>query len=151
MHLQLFHALEFRIASLKKSNRPKSIKSFRSIKSKNILRNCLVVFISVEVNDQINNTEKAILEIKKVFEQIRIKNNKRYKKNPCSSIILVPYSHQRNIETDSNKAYSIIHSVYKLMTSKIPDVNIFLGDFGFKNTWSIKVKGHDLACLYRQA
>lgn len=148
MHLQMLHATEFGIESLGKSNRPKSVCSFRSSKSKSVYRNCLAVFASVEKGDDENSIFRAVTETEKVYRQLR---GKRDNASACRELVVIPYSHQRNVETRGQIAYQILEQVYLQLRERIGDSVVFLGDFGFSNKWSVEVKSHKLSCVYREA
>lgn len=146
MHLQLFHVAYFKIESIEPSNRPKGISSFKSNNSKIIYRNALIVFTSIENNDNLKSVITASREIRKIYDNLNNSSNKG-----CKQIVIIPYSHQRNILKNSKQAKKLIDELYNSISSKKKFGNVFLGDFGFSNKWSMSVKSHKLSCLYREA
>jgi len=147
VHIQLFHCTEFAIESLEESNRPKGICSVKSVNSKKIYKECLAVFTTVEKGDCDRNITNAIEEISKVYDRLR---GKKVKAN-CNELVVVPYAHQRNVETNGKAAFGILNSVYEGLKNHYGHSVVFIGDFGFSNKWSIEVKSHKLSCLYREA
>lgn len=148
MHLQLLHASTFSITSLEASTRPHTVCSVRSGSAPRHCQDCLVVFTSIEKGDTCENVDRAAAEIVKVANRLR--REKPAARNPCTSIVLVPYSHQRNVETDGRRALRLIRALHELLSSQSPGLNVFMCDFGFSNEWSISVKSHRLSCLYRE-
>lgn len=143
MHLQIFHTNHFYIKSLKESNRPIDIKSFNSREKRKRYYNCLVVFSTIEIGDNEKTCENAKLEILKIYKELNSADK-------CSSIVIVPYSHQSNVETDSEKSLSLLRMLFKLLRNYFENATVYFGDFGFSNEWEINVKSHRLSCLYRK-
>ena len=139
MHLQFFHSDHFWIKSITKSNRPIGIFSYSSNMKKSRYRNCLVIFTSIEKTDEKLNCDAAIKEIVNIYKEIK-----------SNSIVIVPYSHQANIETNSQKALGLLQYLFQNLQETCQEVPVYFGDFGYNNAWNIRVKSHKLSCLYRK-
>lgn len=144
MHLQLFHVDYFKILSKAPSSRPKGIISYKSNKSRHVYRDALIVFTSIEKSDSSQSIQKGKDEILRIYANL---NNMTAK--GCNKIVVIPYSHQRNIETDSQLAVKYLTELYDSVVEEIKIGCVFFGDFGFANKWSMSVKSHRLSCLYR--
>lgn len=143
MHLQLFHTNHFFIRSVTKSNRPHNICSYASSQKKERYYHCLVVFTSIEREDDENTCESAAAEIIRIFNAIKSSAK-------CNQLAVIPYSHQASVETDARKAFPLLKLVFDKVSVGLSGMNVFFGDFGFNNEWEINVKPHRLSCLYRK-
>lgn len=146
MHLQLFHVDYFKINSTEPSSRPKGISSFKSNKAKKVYRDSLIVFATIEKIDTSQSVLTAKNEVLEIYSNL---NNSSHK--GCNQIVIIPYSHQRNAETNSSLAKNLLDELFNSIKKEIEVGEVFLGDFGFSNKWSMSVKSHKLSCLYREA
>lgn len=145
MHLQLFHVDYFKIQSKEPSSRPRGIISFKSNKTRNIYRDSLIVFATIEKSDTSQSIQTAKNEIIEIYSNLNNSTDKG-----CNKIVIIPYSHQRNVETDSQVSKNFLDELFNSIKKEIEVGDVFFGDFGFSNKWSMSVKSHKLSCLYRE-
>ena len=117
----------------------KEIDNAEEIKSKKKihLEDLVVIFVSIEKDDQILTTENAIYEINNYLKLIN-----------CKKILLYPYSHLSSELAESNKAFQLIKILQHNALSITPEV--YRAPFGWTKTFNLKVKGHPLAENYRE-
>ena len=109
-------------------------------KKKEEFKECLVVFISVEKNDE-NNVEeiskKCAEEIVDIAKQVK-----------CKKIVLYPYAHLSSNLASPKQALEILKECEKNLVDKKYDVTRII--FGWYKAFEIKCKGHPLSELSRE-
>ena len=106
------------------------------LKKKTRLEELVVIFVTVERDDETTTIANAILEIEKYLNSIN-----------CKKVLLYPYSHLSSELAEPDKAFQLIKKL-ELDSSKITS-KIHRAPFGWTKTFNIKVKGHPLAENYR--
>ncbi|MGC8648934.1 MAG: threonyl-tRNA synthetase editing domain-containing protein [Candidatus Micrarchaeia archaeon] len=134
MRLMAWH-IEYLNAVPKEKGRSKFAEQAQSIKA----AESLLCFISYEKNDEKegveNITNKAYLEIKKIADNLGIKN-----------IILNPFAHMFADLSDEKFAYDAILSLEKKLAA---DFTINRFAFGWFYEIELKAKGHKFARISR--
>jgi threonyl-tRNA synthetase len=119
----------------------KAIPQAEKIKTKETkLKECLVVFSSVEKNDEINPKEiakKATKEIIDIAKQVKTKK-----------ILLYPFVHLSATPSSPKIALDVLENTEKLLKEK--GYSITRSPFGYYKTFTLKCKGHPLSELSRE-
>lgn len=118
----------------------KAIKEPEPLKNKKEkIKECLVVFISVEKRDEKspeNATKNLISNIKDIVSQVKEKR-----------IVLYPYVHLTNTPSDPKTALKVLDSAEKELKKEF---EIHRSPFGWYKAFNISVKGHPLSELSRE-
>ena len=101
-------------------------------KSKIKLESLIVVFVSVEKEDNKITVEKAIKEIRSYLENLKI-----------NKLLIYPYSHLSSYLAPPKYAFEIIKEL-EINSRKIIN-EVYRAPFGWTKSFNIKVKGHPLA------
>lgn len=101
-------------------------------KSKIKLESLIVVFVSVEKEDNKITVEKAIKEIRSYLENLKI-----------NKLLIYPYSHLSSYLAPPKYAFEIIKKL-EIDSRKII-TEVYRAPFGWTKSFNIKVKGHPLA------
>jgi len=102
------------------------------IKSNTRLESLIVVFVSVEKEDNTIIIEKAVEEIKNYAENLKV-----------NRLLIYPYSHLSSHLASPKYAFDIIKELETKSRKIINDVN--RAPFGWTKRFNIKIKGHPLA------
>ncbi len=102
------------------------------IKSNTRLESLIVVFVSVEKEDNTIIIEKAVKEIKNYAENLKV-----------NRLLIYPYSHLSSRLASPKYAFDIIKELETKLRKIINDVN--RAPFGWTKKFNIKIKGHPLA------
>ena len=102
------------------------------LKSKTRLECLIVVFVSVEKEDNKIIIEKAVEEIKNYAENLKV-----------NRLLIYPYSHLSSHLASPKYAFDIIKELETKSRKIINDVN--RAPFGWTKRFNIKIKGHPLA------
>jgi len=102
------------------------------IKSNTRLESLIVVFVSVEKEDNTIIIEKAVEEIKNYAENLKV-----------NRLLIYPYSHLSSRLASPKYAFDIIKELETKSRKIINDVN--RAPFGWTKRFNIKIKGHPLA------
>jgi len=109
-------------------------------KNKNLeAKECLVVFTTVEKDDEKNKEEilnKTIENIKDVYKQVNAK-----------SIVVYPYAHLSSNLASPDFAKEMIKSIYENLKENF---DVIKAPFGYYKGFEIKCKGHPLSELSRE-
>lgn len=144
MHLQFFHVDYCSMVSTKRSTRPKGIINVISENAKSEYHNSIVIFTTIESSDTKETIMKGFIEIEKVYSILTSESSLK-----VVDILIVPYSHLNNVQTDYKISYSLIEYLYKILKEKLLKPSVYLGDFGYSTKWKMSVKSHRLSTLYR--
>jgi threonyl-tRNA synthetase len=101
-------------------------------KSKIKLESLIVVFVSVEKEDNKITVEKAIKEIRSYLQNLKI-----------NKLLIYPYSHLSSYLAPPKYAFEIIKEL-EINSRKIIN-EVYRAPFGWTKSFNIKVKGHPLA------
>lgn len=108
-------------------------------KRKDRMEECLVVFTSVEKEDEgkkENIVEKTCEEIKKTAELVNTKN-----------IMIYPYVHLSSTPSSPKFAENTVNAIYNELKS---DFNVKKSPFGYYKAFKLSCKGHPLSELSRE-
>ena len=111
----------------------------REDKRKDRMEECLVVFTSVEKEDEgkkENIVEKTCEEIKKTAELVNTKN-----------IMIYPYVHLSSTPSSPKFAENTVNAIYNELKS---DFNVKKSPFGYYKAFKLSCKGHPLSELSRE-
>jgi len=111
----------------------------REDKRKDRMEECLVVFTSVEKEDEgkkENIVEKTCKEIKKTAELVNTKN-----------IMIYPYVHLSSTPSSPKFAENTVNAIYNELKS---DFNVKKSPFGYYKAFKLSCKGHPLSELSRE-
>ncbi len=139
----IVHTKKFQIKSIRKSNRPKDIISISNQKNSFIHNSIIVAFVTIEKNDTENQMTQMSEEIFKVFDSINGKNEN-------SSIIIVPFAHLSNNLERPKIANKMLNNLYDILSHKLENHHLYLGDFGYNNEWGLEAYSHPISCVYRE-
>ena len=103
----------------------------------NVEPNVLVVFISVEKEDNENTVKALIDEILNIKEKVM-----------AEKVVLYPYAHLSKNLANPKKARELLNLAYQLLKEK--GIETYKAPFGWYKEFEIKVKGHPLAELSRE-
>lgn len=99
--------------------------------------NTLVVFTTVEPDDDMDIIDNAVEEIKSVAEKVKPLN-----------IVIYPYAHLSNRLAPPSKAIDLLTSLANRLKEKI-QINVFKAPFGWYKAFTIECLGHPLSELSR--
>lgn len=105
-------------------------------KVKKRIEDCLVVFVSVEEEDEKGIEKQAFKEIKNIAEQVK-----------AEKIVLYPFVHLSSTPASPEKALKILKALEE-ETKK--EFNVYRAPFGWYKAFEIRCKGHALAELSRE-
>jgi len=118
----------------------KALKSAEDVeKKKEGMKDCLVVFSSVEKVDEKNvdgTVSKLVDEIKNIIKQVK-----------TNRIVLYPYAHLSSELANPKTAVEVLEKAEKLLKE---DFEVLRAPFGWYKKFEIKCKGHPLAELSRE-
>ncbi|ADG14092.1 threonyl-tRNA synthetase [Methanocaldococcus infernus ME] len=103
------------------------------------LEECLVSFIAVEREDESNVKgiiDKAVEEIKKVAEKLKVKN-----------IVIYPYAHLSSNLSSPETALEVLKGIEKELKKEF---NVLRAPFGWYKAFKLSCKGHPLSELSRK-
>lgn len=129
MRILQLHADRFEYEPIKKEI--ESAEELTDMSSKHF-EDLVVLFISVEENDNQDSVRSAAESIKKSLEELKVNN-----------VLVYPYSHLSNELASPAQAKLIIKALAEELKS--PNVNVELAPFGWTKKFSITIKGHPLA------
>lgn len=136
MNLLFIHADKF-----KYSPKTPSPKSSVSIKDNAIRKqyyvDCLVIFITIDQNDNINKVDLCVKEILGCATTLK-----------CKEIVLMPISHMLPNPMLSRDAYSYFVKIREGVLQN-STFNCYLEPFGYSGNWQISAKGHIKSVLGR--
>jgi len=119
----------------------KAIKDAEEVeKKKNKVEEALVVFSSVEKQDEKNPkqvAENAVKEIISVFDQVKAKN-----------IVIYPFVHLSSNPSSPSIALQVLNDVEKRLKEK--NLSVKRAPFGWYKEFDLKCKGHPLAELSKE-
>jgi threonyl-tRNA synthetase len=125
---------------LKYEVKNKAIKDAEEVKEKKgEAKDVLVVFISVEKQDEKNPTqisEKLVRKVKEAYEKVN-----------ASSIVLYPYAHLSSSLSNPETAKKILNQAYENLKK---EYNVLKSPFGWYKSFELKCKGHPLSELSRE-
>ncbi len=134
MKLLLIHARKFSYKVTEKAiEEPEPLS--KDIRESGSYENALVVFTTVEKEDDESIAEQAVNEIKSVVEKIK-----------PSYIILYPYSHLSNKLASPQKALDILEKLHSLLKD-IYGETVLRAPFGWYKAFQIECYGHPLSEL----
>ncbi|OIO40227.1 threonine--tRNA ligase [Candidatus Pacearchaeota archaeon CG1_02_31_27] len=135
MKILSLHSDYIKFRAIKKAiNQPEEIKEIKDFIES---RECLVVFIAVEVTDNENSSKNLVKNIEEIIEQVKTKN-----------IVLYPYAHLSSNLAKPDLALKIMKDAEQLL--KKDNYNVVRAPFGWYKEFEIHVKGHPLAELSRE-
>ena len=125
---------------IKFESRKKAIKDAELVKkAKETVKECLVVFSSVEKRDEANPENVAkryVQEVKDIAKQVKAKK-----------IVIYPYVHLSNDPGNPKTALNILKEAEELLKK---EYDVTRAPFGWYKSFEIKCKGHPLSELSRE-
>src|SRR3989338_9903840 len=125
---------------IKFESRKKAIKDAELVKkTKETVKECLVVFSSVEKRDEANPENVAkryVQEVKDIAKQVKAKK-----------IVIYPYVHLSNDPGNPKTALNILKEAEELLKK---EYEVVRAPFGWYKSFEIKCKGHPLSELSRE-
>jgi threonyl-tRNA synthetase len=121
-----------------KKGRSKIIEEISEENKENYSENALVLFISMEKQDEAKNgiIEKGINEIEKITRQLKVSN-----------IVIIPFAHLFGQLSSLEYAYESFKKIESILNSR--DYSVLRLPFGWFNELEIKAKGHPLSRISR--
>ncbi|AWR97841.1 Ser-tRNA(Thr) hydrolase [Acidianus sulfidivorans JP7] len=101
--------------------------------------NALVVFTTVEKDDDEDTVKKAIENIDDIFSKVK-----------ASCIIIYPYAHLSSNLAEPIKAIEILKKIEENLKQKKKEVEIYRAPFGWYKAFTISCYGHPLSELSRR-
>ena len=125
---------------IKFESRKKAIKDAEAVKkAKETVKECLVVFSSVEKRDETNPENVArryVQEVKDIAKQVKAKK-----------IVIYPYVHLSNDPGNPKTALNILKEAEDILKK---EYDVTRAPFGWYKSFEIKCKGHPLSELSRE-
>ena len=125
--------IEFRVAK-------KALKEAEEVSKEPVkVKECLVVFTSVEKRDEVNPkaiVERLVAEVSSIADQVKVKN-----------IVLYPYVHLSPTPAGPAKAFQILVEAETALKKKFKTTR---APFGWYKEFNVKCKGHPLSELSRE-
>lgn len=109
----------------------------RSEEEKKAFENVLVLFTSVESNDDIDVVKDAVFEIVNLVEQVK-----------PSEVLIYPYAHLSQDLAPPVKAIEILKNLYE-ETSRSLKIPVYRAPFGWYKSFKLECYGHPLSELSR--
>jgi threonyl-tRNA synthetase len=135
MKALFFHCKRYGVRVGKLSNRPKNILP-EVIKHKNQkCKDCVVVFLTVEKDDNPKTCSALVLDLKKMLKEIGQKN-----------IVLLPFAHLSSNLADSE---TVIRTL-DIIEEKLRPLKISRGHFGSHKSLLLEVYGHPGNARFRE-
>ena len=94
------------------------------------LEEVVVVFVSIEEDDDSDVIRDAVLQIKDSMKKIG-----------CNHLLLYPYAHLSSNLASPNRALKLLSEMKEIST----DLDVSCAPFGWTKSYTIRVKGHPLA------
>ncbi len=133
MKLLLIHAKKFSYSVTEKAiNNPEELDEKNRARD---LENTLVVFTSVEKDDDENVVSRAAEEIIEIVKKIK-----------PSSIVIYPYAHLSAELADPLTAQKILAQLYEKLSEKA-EIQVYKAPFGWYKAFTIECYGHPLSEL----
>lgn len=133
LRLLLIHARKFRYKIVSPA-----LKDYEEVDDKRKsgeFENVLVIFTTVESNDNEKVVDKAIEEVKQVVKQVK-----------PSTILIYPYAHLSSDLAPPAKALDLL-KIFENKTSNAYNVKVFRAPFGWYKEFMIECYGHPLSEL----
>lgn len=136
MNLLIIHVDKFNYKP--KIEAPKTDISYnnKSIR-RTIYYNSLVVWITIDKNDNIEKLKKCEIELIKISKNLK-----------CKTIVLMPVSHLIPQPKDSKTALEWILLLRKRIEQN-DSIECFMEPFGYTGNWQLSSKGHSKSVLGR--
>ena len=137
MRFLSFHCEYFKYKATKRS-RSKIFEELTPQSKENGLKNAIVLFISVEKQDE-NKTdfiEKGVLEIEKILDQIKVSN-----------IVILSFAHLFGQLSSPQFGFDTLKKLTSILKGK--GLNVVRPPFGWFNELEMKAKGHPLSRISR--
>ncbi len=138
MRLLSFHCTYFKY-EVKKKSRSKIIEDLTDGNKIGKLENAIVLFISVEKQDETNPSyiERTIIEIEKILQQLKVTN-----------IVVLSFAHLFGELSDQEFGFNAL----KLLESKLKQkgYTTLRPPYGWFNELELKAKGHPLSRISRK-
>jgi len=121
-----------------KKGRSKVIEEITEGNKENQIENALVLFISMEKQDEAKNDifEKGIYEIEKILKQLKIIN-----------VVIIPFAHLFGQLSSIEYAFESFKKIESMLKSK--GYTVLRLPFGWFNELEMKAKGHPLSRISR--
>jgi threonyl-tRNA synthetase len=121
-----------------KKGRSKVIEDITEGNKENQIENALVLFISMEKQDEAKNDifEKGIYEIEKILKQLKIIN-----------VVIIPFAHLFGQLSSLEYAFESFKKIESMLKSK--GYTVLRLPFGWFNELEMKAKGHPLSRISR--
>ncbi len=136
MKALFFHCKRYGVKVGKPSNRPKNIRPEKLKKKSQSCKDCIVVFLTVEKDDDPSSCSDALtLDLKKMVKEVGHKN-----------IVLLPFAHLSSNLASSEKVIETLD----LIETKLVDLNISRSHFGSHKSLLLDVYGHPGNARFRE-
>ncbi|MBN1215559.1 MAG: hypothetical protein JXA99_08945 [Candidatus Lokiarchaeota archaeon] len=137
MRFLSFHVEYFKYKVTKKG-RSKVIEEITDENKENQSQDALVLFISMEKQDEMNSEviKKGIIEIEKIIDQLKINN-----------IVIIPFAHLFGKLSSLEFAFKSFKEIEAIL--KLKDYSVLRLPFGWFNELEMKSKGHPLSRISR--
>jgi len=137
MRFLSFHCEYFKYKATKRS-RSKVFEDLTEENKQNSFENVVVLFISIEKKDEINLNylDKAIVEIEKIIEQLKVSN-----------IVLLSFAHLFGELGNPKFSLESLKHLEEILSQKY---NVLRPPFGWFNELELKAKGHPLSRISRK-
>ncbi len=138
MRFLSFHVDYFEYKVTKKG-RSKVIEEITDDNRENQVKNALVLFISMEKQDEASPEvlKRALIEIEKITNQLKISN-----------IVIIPFAHLFGQLSSLEFAFKSFKTIESMLKSR--DFYVVRLPFGWFNELKMKAKGHPLSRISRK-
>lgn len=137
MRALLFHCKQYGVKIVGISTRPKDIIPEEVKEKDQDCRDCVVVFVTVEKNDEVEKTSSALSEeVAKMCKEVGHKN-----------IVLFPFAHLSNNLAKTTDGITIISHVENILKK---DFDVIRAHFGSHKELLLHTYGHPCNARYRE-
>lgn len=128
MRVIFFICERYKSYNIRKSSNLEIVIASSAKKRVETMRNCLGVFICMELLDGLKETKRCLKDIKKICQKNKLRN-----------ILLAPFSHLSNKLANPKKALELIlHIEEELQKNKY---NVLRSSFGYHKNLFLNIKG----------
>lgn len=137
MRALLFHCRNYRVKINKLANRPNNIIPENVNENEQNLRDCIVVLITIEKNDEFENVSKKLSkEITRMTKDIG-----------RNDVVILPFAHLSNNLANSKDCVETLNLIEEKIKN---DCNIMRAHFGSHKSLLLDIYGHPGNARYRE-
>jgi len=133
----MFHSKRYEIEVVRLANKPEGIRPEEVKEKKQKIKDCILVFITVEKGD----------DIEKISNELSLEVLKFAKEVNCKKTVICPFAHLSNNLANFKEGIKFFDLLEKELTNKI---GLHRSHFGSDKTLLLEVYGHAGAVRFRE-